>query len=195
MVPTVLVRDGTGAAIDSARALRIGWLPMANAIVHFTAPTSGSYSAEIGASAGSGAFQATLTGNVPNNVQVQTLHGVVSNDFNGEPLADVLVTVGAFHTLTSPFGEYDLRLNIGDYTATFELDGYETSTEQVSLRSGDADQLDVELVPTTRVVIETAVSGSAVPGGTVTVAATIEILDGSALQSVQWTQTGGATRS
>ncbi len=50
-------------------------------------------------------------------------------------------------------------------------------------------------VASAQVNVTVAVSGDAVPGGTVTATATVDLADGSTLQGIEWSQVGGAAAS
>jgi hypothetical protein len=121
-----------------------------------------------------------------------TLAGTVTNRLTGAGLSGVAVAVDppveGVDITTGTDGSFEQELPIGVYAVTVENANYETFAETASVLSGESTALDVALMPVEPVVVTVAVEGDAVPGGTVTATASVEVLDGSNVQSYAWSQ-------
>ena len=116
--------------------------------------------------------------------------GVVTNSLTDTPVQGVTVTLAppvAGPFLTGADGSYAADLPAGAYTATFSEDSY-TSQDQAINVVGSPVVLDVSLVPRAPVLVSASLSGTPEPGAALQAVGTIEILDGSSLTSVAWTQ-------
>ena len=124
-----------------------------------------------------------------------TLQGTVTNTLTTGGVDGVKVTIdpGGFVRTTAMGGTYALPLAGGDYTATFTDARFQTHSEPVTVPDVGAVPLDVALTPVAPVIVSIVVTGTATPGASLTATANIDILDGSTLSSVAWTQTAGAT--
>ena len=64
---------------------------------------------------------------IPIPPPVANLYGVVTDAQTGYPLSGVKVTIDGLTTYTDASGNYGFtELSPGNYTITFEIDGYET---------------------------------------------------------------------
>jgi len=129
----------------------------------------------------------------PPGVSVGTVSGTVTNSLTGAPAQGINVTADPSGTevVTNANGTFSLELAGGAYTLTFENSGFEAQTAQVNVAAGSTVRQDVVLVPLAPVVITTTVEGDPVPGSEVTLGAEVNLLDGSELQSIKWSQVGG----
>ncbi len=77
------------------------------------------------------------------------VRGLVTDIDTGEPLAATVTVVGRDHNIyTDPeVGDYHRMLMPGDYELQFVADGYDPVTVPVTVNSGDATVLDVQLGP------------------------------------------------
>jgi hypothetical protein len=116
------------------------------------------------------------------------------------PVADVTVTATAAGapttatTTTAADGTYSLaNLPSGVYSLTFEKTNFTTSTSQVSILAAVTSTIDAVLTATAPVVLATSTSGTANPGSTLNATVTVTPVDGSTVQSIQWTQKSSVT--
>ncbi len=134
-----------------------------------------------------------LAGTVAGQAGAVLLSGVVTNSLTGDPVAGVAVTftpsvAGSF--VTAGDGSYSANVPANTYTVAFTEDSYTTQNQPATL-VGLPVVLDVSLVPKAPVLVSVALTGDPVPGAVVQAVGTIEILDGSSLTSVAWTQEPG----
>jgi hypothetical protein len=118
------------------------------------------------------------------------LSGVVTNQITGDPVEGVAVVlegaVGA-ETTTGPDGSYLADVPGGSYDVSFSDARYLPRQEMIVLPMMGL-QLDVTLAPASNVVVSASIVGEAVPGADVTAVVEYEILDGSTLVGLLWTQ-------
>jgi formate-dependent nitrite reductase cytochrome c552 subunit len=128
----------------------------------------------------------------PGGNQQATLSGNVTSAMTGCKLAEVSVSVDGVEVVTNPGGKYSVSLDPGDYLVTIGAEHYEPQEFPVSLAAkGKVDQ-DVALVPVAPVLVETSVEGDLAPGAVFTATVSVEVLNGSTLSDISWTQLGGA---
>lgn len=124
-----------------------------------------------------------------------TLAGTVTNDLTGDGVAGVTVVtdpaVEGVTITTDDEGAFTQELPFGSYNITFQDGRFQSISRTVVVLPGVATTADASLTPVANVIVTTVVEGDTSPGETVTVRATVEILDGSTLQSYTWMQTGG----
>jgi hypothetical protein len=193
--PTVVVRDGSGAALDSGADQEIGWLPVANVLHYVTIPDSGMYFAEIGGSSGSGGFWARILGE-SSNTSASFLSGTVTDSLTEAPVADVDVKVDdSLFAITDEDGSYSGELDAGSYSVSFEAEDYETLSQPLNLAPATPAVLDAALIPTgsNAVMVEASVSGDEVAGGVLTATVDISAPPGTTINSITWTQEYGAS--
>lgn len=94
---------------------------------------------------------------------------------------------------TGDDGSYSVQLPIGAYTITVTKTNYTSKTTTVSVVAGTSATVDVVLVPTAPVVLNTSMQGQARPGSTLTASVTVTPLDGSTVQTIAWSQNNGVT--
>ena len=127
---------------------------------------------------------------------VGTVAGAVTNSMTNTGVQGVAVStnpaVSGGTMTTDAQGKYSGQLPIGAYTLTFKAANFNTDTENVSIVAGTTTTKNVSLIPVAAVVVSGSVSGSAAPGGTVSVTAKASVMDGSTPTSVTWTQKSGA---
>lgn len=118
----------------------------------------------------------------------------MTNGLTAAVLAGVQVTIepGGFATTTSGGGTYSVPVPAGNYTVSFVDARFQTRNEPVTVPAVGSQMLDVALTPVAPVLVTIDVTGDPAPGAALTATATIEILDGSTLSGVAWTQTQGA---
>ena len=67
-----------------------------------------------------------------NSPEYGTILGVVTDADTGNPLQDALITVGTYTATSNSYGEYFIeQIEMGDYTLTCELIGYELYSEDI----------------------------------------------------------------
>jgi hypothetical protein len=119
------------------------------------------------------------------------LSGVVTNVLTTDPVEGVAVVLDpdvAGEILTGPDGSYAANVPAGSYTVSFVDNRFEPRSEPVDVMMAPLT-LDVDLTPVAPVLVSAEVQGTAVPDAVLTATASVEILDGSTLQSIAWTQT------
>jgi hypothetical protein len=121
------------------------------------------------------------------------LEGTVTNDMTGVGLAAVNISIDGLALSTAADGTYSAFLPSGVYTVSFERENFESHTETVVLFVESTVTLDVGLMPTVPVIVSAGVAGEAAPGAMVTATATVELLDGSTVESISWTQVESVT--
>jgi len=124
--------------------------------------------------------------------------GTVTNATTGDPVAGAAVSVdpapehGGTAT-TAADGTYTIELAAGDYTVSVADDRFEAASNMATVTRG-ATTVNFSLTPTAAAFVTTSVEGDAAPGGTVTVTANVEILDGSTtVTSYSWSQSNSVT--
>jgi hypothetical protein len=132
----------------------------------------------------------------PPGTSVGTVSGTVTNSLTGTGIQGVTITsnpaVAGVSMTTDAQGKYSGQLPIGVYALTFSGANLKPDTESVSIVAGQTATKNVAMVPVAPVVISTKVQGTAEPGNTVTVSATVTAMDGSTPGGVTWTQKSGA---
>lgn len=119
-----------------------------------------------------------------------TLEGEVANASTGEPIAGAIVTTTPDEgtAVTGADGSYRLSLPVGNYELEVDADDFVPAQGNVSIVAARTMTVDATLAPVAPVVIDTEVTGSAVPGATLSASAEFRILDGSNLISTAWSQ-------
>jgi hypothetical protein len=132
-------------------------------------------------------------------VSTGTLTGQATNNITGTPVAGVEATIttaaGLTKATTDSNGVYSIDLPVGFYTISFEKDSFKSLARDVSVTAGQSVAINAALVPTSPVVVNAGANQTAAPGESVNLAATIELLDGSSVTGIQWSQTTGVTAS
>ncbi len=134
--------------------------------------------------------------NVNDNVgDTGTLGGTVTNSLTGSGISGATIAldpeVEGVDTTTGEDGTYSAEVPAGDYALTFEADDFESQTGTVSVVAGETATVDVGLSPVAGVVLSTSVDGDAAPGSSVSATVSVEILDGSTIESYSWAQSPG----
>jgi len=135
-----------------------------------------------------------LAGTVAGRAGAVLLSGVVTNNLTAAPVAGVVVTFTPT-VLGGPFvsagdGSYSANVPPNIYTVKFTNGSYTTQNQPANTAGGPV-VLNVSLVPKAPVLVSTALIGDPVPDAVVQAVGTIEILNGSTLTSVAWTQKPG----
>jgi hypothetical protein len=123
------------------------------------------------------------------------LSGVVTNVLTTDPVEGVAVVLDpdvAGEILTGSDGSYAADVPSGSYSVSFEDVRFEPRSEPVDVMMNPV-ALDVGLTAVAPVLVSAEVQGTAVPGAALTATASVEILDGSTLQSFAWSQTESVT--
>jgi hypothetical protein len=132
-------------------------------------------------------------------ISVGIVTGQATNSATGTPVAGVEATIitatGEAVTTTDSGGVYSVELPIGFYTVSFEKDSFESVDRDVSVTAGQSVAVNPKLVPTSPVIINAGADQTTEPGETVNLAAKIEVLDGSTVTNVAWSQTSGVSAS
>src|SRR3972149_12273662 len=131
----------------------------------------------------------------PPGTSTGTVSGTVTNSPTGKPVAGVTVTpdpaISGVTIQTDATGKYSSSLPIGAYTLTYKRDNFASATQTVSLVAGQTVTKDVVLKATSLVGISAGAAQKGPPGGTVTLTAKADLLDGSQVTGYQWAQTFG----
>jgi formate-dependent nitrite reductase cytochrome c552 subunit len=126
---------------------------------------------------------------------VTTLSGTVSNSLTGTGLEGTVIsldpTVPGLSIVTRADGTYLEEVPSGNYDVTFQATGFVDQTQATSVLAGSGAVADAALVPVAPVVPVAMVSGTPVPGGSMTATASTAIFDGSTIVGRSWTQIGG----
>ncbi|MCO6436043.1 MAG: hypothetical protein J5J06_03045 [Phycisphaerae bacterium] len=124
-----------------------------------------------------------------------TLSGTVTNDLTDSAVEGVAVAVDpavdGVDITTAANGTFSAVLPNGIYEITFTDSRFQSVSRTVLILPGLVTTADAALTPTANVIVTTSIDGDPAPGETVTARATVEILDGSTLQSYTWTQGEG----
>ena len=116
----------------------------------------------------------------------------MTNSLTGGPVAGATVTVNpaiAGVTIsTADDGTYSAELPIGVYVVTFAKQYYTSQDKTVSVLDSQSATVNVPLVPVAPVVLNTSLQGTAEPGATLMASVTVTPLDGSAVQTITWSQ-------
>jgi hypothetical protein len=129
-----------------------------------------------------------------------TLEGTVTMSQTGDPVSGVTVAVSpsiqGVSITTGADGTYSADLPIGNYSVTYSKTNFASQTISVSIVAAQTATEDVALVATANVIVSASSSvASPKPGDTVSVTADVTALDGSAVQSVTWSQTNSVSVS
>jgi len=104
-----------------------------------------------------------------------TIEGTVMDSSSGEAIANATVTVNGMSATSNSSGAYVISdVPPGNYTVTVSADGYEDSSETITVTAGETETLDFTLkpVPTTGTITGTVMdssSGEVIANATVTV--------------------------
>lgn len=121
-----------------------------------------------------------------------TLHGTVTNELTGAPIANASVTVSDVTLFTDEFGEYDGGFPVGLHEIVIEAEHFNTYQDEIVLFPDIAAFYDAELTPVAPVVVEIVTSGDDGPGEMAEAMAQVFVLDGSSILQYDWMQTAGA---
>jgi hypothetical protein len=88
-------------------------------------------------------------------------------------------------------GSYSTTLPVGVYKVNIAKDGFTPGTDSVSVVAGQTATKDVALKPTSPVIVSAGTAQTAAPGASVTLKASATPLNGSTVQSYEWTQVSG----
>ncbi|MCD4818287.1 MAG: carboxypeptidase regulatory-like domain-containing protein [Candidatus Cloacimonetes bacterium] len=81
-----------------------------------------------------------------NTILYGAIVGVVTNAETGNPLENALITVGTYTATSNSYGEYFIeQIEMGDYTLTCELTGYELYSEDITV--DDVETINIALIP------------------------------------------------
>ena len=82
------------------------------------------------------------------------VRGLVTDSYNGQPIAATVTVVGRDHEIyTDPdVGDYHRMLLLGSYNLSFEATGFDSVTLPVTVSSGPATILNVQMDPSARVI-------------------------------------------
>ena len=126
-----------------------------------------------------------------------TITGTVTNSLTGTPIAGATVTtdpvVQGVNIATGANGSYSADLPIGTYSVTGASNNFTSQTATATLVAEQTVTKNFPLVPTSPVIV--SVSGlpaSVNPADTFNLAATVDVMDGSAITGYQWSQTASA---
>lgn len=139
-----------------------------------------------------------ITGCPINGGGTTGIKGTVTNATTGNPVAGATVSVdpapdSGGSTTTAADGTYTLELAAGEYTVSAADSRYETGTAMATVTAGTTTA-NVALTPAAAAFVTASVEGDGEPGGTVTVTANVEILDGSTtVTSYSWSQSNSVT--
>ncbi len=119
-----------------------------------------------------------------------TIRGTVTNDATDSALAGAKVIIGdSAEVTTDDAGAYTADVPAGVYTVTFENDFFMPVERSVAVNGGESVTVNAALTPSQAVKIVTSMEGSAEPGESITIAAAVEVLDGSTtVQGFSWAQ-------
>lgn len=121
-----------------------------------------------------------------------TLSGNVLNTMTNGGVANVAVAlspaVDGVNITTDANGAFQAELAPGLYTLSVADDKYSQASQQAVIQPGLTSNVELEITPNSAVVVNAAVTGDATPGATVAATVTVEVFDGSTVQSYSWTQ-------
>ena len=121
-----------------------------------------------------------------------TLSGFVVNTMTNAPISGATVTVGTSVATTAANGTYSGTFPSGLQTVVIAADNFFDEETTFVLLPNVTQTLNGSLDPVAPVVVTVSVSGSESPGGTASATAIIDILDGSTLSGILWSQVNGA---
>jgi hypothetical protein len=130
----------------------------------------------------------------PSGASSGTLAGTVTNALTGGVLAGVAVTVdppAAAAVATDATGRYTLSLPVGVYEVALARSGFAARSETVSVVAGGTATVATALDPVQPVLVNAGADAVAAPEAAVDLTATVEVLDGSAVQGWSWEQVAG----
>lgn len=120
------------------------------------------------------------------------LAGTLTNTATGSGMSGIVITLSpeieGMEITSDDNGGYSANLPAGIYMVSVEDERFDTMSESVSVIAGQTTVVDFDLTPLAGVILSAAVDGEAVPGATLNGSTTIEVLDGSTVQSVSWSQ-------
>jgi hypothetical protein len=184
--PTLTLKDDSGNALDLGRSLVLRGKRAK--IRNFEFAASGHYTLVISAISGTGGFKATTRARVPNKRILSTVSGSVTNSLTEGGISGAMVAVGPFLVPTDTNGSYEEKIPAGNYAVDVTAQNFEPSSETITLLPRVDTTLDVALTPVVPVRVTASIAGDPVPGADLTATASVEIFDGSTLESYAWTQ-------
>jgi hypothetical protein len=123
--------------------------------------------------------------------------GKITNSITGGPVVGAKIAVDPAIQGQSPTtdntGAFSATLPIGSYKLSVTRDGFTAATDTLVLVGGQTVTKNITLRPASRVAVNAGVQQETNPGGTVTLKATAEPLDGSTVSGYEWTQLSGVT--
>ena len=121
-----------------------------------------------------------------------TIAGIVTNQLTGEPVAGVTVIleppVPGSELVTGADGSYSTQVEPGVYQVSFVDRRFEPLSQEAVVEAGEDETVDAVLTPIAPVLVSIEIGGDAVPEAELVAVAKIDILDGSSLASVTWSQ-------
>ncbi len=130
----------------------------------------------------------------PPGASTGVLSGTITNSLTNGPLDGVKVSFDpavASSVTTNASGKYSVSLPIGIYTVSYQRASFTAATQTVSIVAGQTISRNVPLKPVAPVVVSAGAGQTSQPGGTVTLDAKAEVLDGSSLLGYHWMQAAG----
>ncbi len=128
-------------------------------------------------------------------ISTATVAGTVTNSLTGKGVAGVTFTpdpaISGVSIKTDDSGKFSATLPTGSYTLAAKRDNFTSATMTVSLVAGQTVTKDMALKPVSPVALSAGGNLTSSPGGTVTLTAKAEPLDGSQVTAYKWTQTAG----
>ena len=126
-----------------------------------------------------------------------TIQGTVTNSLTDAGIAGVSVTLtssqGAAPVVvtTDASGAYSALVPEGSYTLEFALTNYQTANDTATVDEKTTTTVNAALEPVAPVVVNAGPDQEGEFGASVNLNGSVQILDGSTLESVEWTQTTG----
>ena len=125
-----------------------------------------------------------------------TVSGTVTSGTTNAPVSGVTVTldpaVAGLTVTSSATGAYTATLPIGNYTLTFKKANYTDGKVTVSVTAAQTQTKNLVMQPTAKVVVNAGADVASTPGGSVTLTAAVDALDGTTATKYEWKQIAGA---
>ncbi len=134
-----------------------------------------------------------------------TIEGTVINKLTNAPLAGVTVKLNAGITVsanaapsemtTGEDGTYSFDVEQGNYTISFAKDNYKSATGAATVSRRVTATVNAALEPASKVIVSAGPDQEGAFGASINLNGTVEIFDGSTIESIAWTQTTGPAAS
>jgi hypothetical protein len=125
------------------------------------------------------------------------LAGTVTNSLTDAGLSGLSIVIDpqpqGVEITTDTDGGFLQELPAGVYDLTFAHGSFTEQVKTVSILAGETTMADAALEPLEPVIVIASTTGDAAPGGAVDATVSIEILDGSTVQSIAWVQSNSVT--